>query len=144
MNTLETELTTDDEGRGYAAMTPEAVLADLEELRYPGECRATILAVAAELGRDVARKLASSMQAAAESDPLIREVLENVRSATGIDVGHAETRAALDEMALTPSLDLASDDAAAIKGLADNRRSRLDVLGLARPRLREVRAILDD
>ena len=142
--TLDIELTTDPEARGYASMTPGEALADLSELRYPGECRVTVLDVASKLGRATARRLAASMQAAAETDPLMAEMLALVRTATGIDVGHAEARDAIDEMALDPALDLTADDAAAIKALADNRKSRLDVLGLARPRLREVRAILDD
>lgn len=141
--TLADELTTDPEGRGYADDGAEDVLADLRVLRYPGEARVTVLTVAAELGRAVARRLASSMQAAAAVDPLMVEMLAVVRSATGIDVGHPETRAALDEMAASPDLDLTTDDAAAIKALADNQRSRLDVLGLDVPRLREIRAILE-
>ena len=140
---MNTELTTDPEGRGYATMTPEAALQDLCEPRYPGECRVTILTVAADLGRDVARRLAASMQAAATVDPLMVEMLAVARIADGIDVGHAETQAALDEMAANTDLDLTADDAAAIKALADNQRSRLDVLGLDVPRLREIRAILE-
>jgi hypothetical protein len=141
---LETELTTDPEGRGYASMTPEAALLDLQELRYSGECRVTILNVASELGRAIAGRLAASMQTAAETDPLMAEMLAVVRTATGIDVGHDEARAAIDEMAANPNLELTADDTEAIKGLAAGRNSRLGVLGLGVPRLREIRAILEN
>ena len=145
---LAAELQNDPQQRGYASMgEPNTrdglVLADLEELRCPGEYRATILAIADECGTETASRMAASMQAAATVDPLMAEMLAVSRSGEGIDVNHTGSRAKLAEMAANPDLPLTAADADAITGLAANLASRLDVLGLPVPRIREIRQALE-
>lgn len=140
---LTAEIQNDPEARGYGAMGGEGpVLQDLRAARYPGECRCTILTIAGQLGSGVARRLASSMQALAASDALVTEMLALSRSAVGIDLNHADARQLIDAMARNGDLELTAEDAAAIRGLTDDRASRLDLLGLPVPRLREVREAL--
>lgn len=128
LQALKTELDTDPEGRGYVDMTDEQAADDLMEKRYIGEKRATYLTIAAELGDATARSLIDALDSAEASDKLVREALHRIRQSDGVNLGDPVTRGLLDQF-VTNDL-LTSEEAAAIKGLAENLLNRAEQLGI--------------
>ena len=130
LSILKAELTADPESRGWATMTDQQVAGDMNELRYPGAVSVTFTSLVSMLGDSgqtdpvgIVRRLVDSMRAAGQSDSIIDEALRFVRSGGSIDLGNPQTRGILDSLAADTTLDLETADAAAIKGLADNKVS---------------------
>lgn len=127
LQALKTELDTDPLARGYVDMTDEQAADDLMEKRYVGEKRATYMSIAADLGDAVARSLINAVDSAS-TDVLVSEATYPIRHKEGVNLGDPVTRGMLDQFVANGLL--SSDDAAAIKGLAENLRSRAEQLNL--------------
>lgn len=115
----------------YAGLSVNQAYDLVHQRRHPGERRLTYLGLAALLGDAVARRLAETFDVAGAADALIAEIEHDLRGgATGIDVGNALVQGMLDTWAANGALALTASDAAAIKGLAANQRSDVELHGL--------------
>lgn len=132
---LKTEITTDPMGLGYAPLVSagdDAGVAALLNDRTRGFTRVVsptmvnARGLLARLGASVGASVLDKLDAAKASSPAIRWAFAFIVSAEGIDVGHAETRAMLDQLASAGVLTAAEADA--IKTLAVVQASRAEVL----------------
>jgi len=139
------EIQNDPLGRGYAEMKPDAVLADLQEPRHPDARRVDERTVLAEfpLGVEAANTLLTKLEAVGEENALVGRVLHWLRVAEGqgggIDVGNQQVRDTLGRVVGTAGITQGEVDA--LLALAPNTASRLSVLGLPTPRIRDIRQI---
>lgn len=106
-----------------------ALLANQKRHPAARERRATYLSVARDVGPETARRLIATLDAVAESDPLVAEIRHRLRSSDGVDVSHSTTAAMLDLFAAHPDLPLTSEDAASIQELADYLESDAERIG---------------
>lgn len=105
----------------YAGLTDEEACELLHQKRHVGEARYTYLGLAKYLDPDTVRRLASTVDAVATSDPLVEKMrlwLEGGGDGMGLDVGDEKTRAMVDAFADDTNLPLTENDAEAIKALA--------------------------
>ena len=135
---LRTELRDDPTLVGYAQMTDAEAVAALNARTLRRSTRVSVLGIAAELGKPVADRLLASLAAAGAADPTVAHVLKLLENGGDVDVGHDTTRGLLDAFAANEALALAADDAAAIKGLADNQQTRGERIGAGLVRIRDV------
>lgn len=87
------------------------------------EFRGSYLGLASQVEPDSVRRLIQSVDLAAETDPLVREIQHFLRSDSGVDLSHPTTRAFLDGFAANVALPLTADDARSIKALAETMQS---------------------
>lgn len=80
--------------------------------------RHTYLSLARDVGTEVTRRLAETMDAVAPTDALVKKV-EQQLNRDGIDVSHETVRTMLDGYGSNAAMPLTSDDANAIKALAE-------------------------
>jgi len=145
---LADELTNDPLGRGYSGMTAPEVLADLQLPLYPSERRVDERNILNEFGNNAsqAHTFLSKLEAVAEANPLVARVIgwikTPVEAGGGLDVGVERVRQAANGLVGTAGIVQAEIDG--LLALAPNTKSRLEVLGLSKPRLREIRAILGE
>lgn len=126
---LLTELTADPEGRGYAALTPEQVVADLNEPRYVTLTERMISerTLFAVLGAERATAVFDALEAM--PDRVMQRICRMLTdvSAGGVDISLAEARGMIDQFAAGGLL--TGDEASAIKALAETRQSRAQQIG---------------
>jgi hypothetical protein len=142
--TLQEELTTDPLNRGYQAWIPNSpgVLVDMMNAynyTLPKERFVSARGLLAAYGAAGATIL-DKLEAAAASISEIKWALSFLKSDSGIDVGHQNTRTLVDELA-TNSV-LTTTEADQIKDLANQPASRAEVLGLARVTEADIRSAL--
>jgi len=146
--TLTDELRDDPLSLGYASMTDAEAA---ESLGAPGRqvvvpTRCTWRDLMAALGLQQAADVKTRLEAAAETDEglaLALHALGHYGEGGGLDFGHPQTRDTID--ALAADNVLTSDEAAAVKALAERTVSRAEELGLARVRpghVQKARALL--
>ena len=123
------ELTIDPEGRGYAALTPEQVVADLNDPRYVTLTESMISerTLFAVLGAERATAVLDALEAMPDRVMArIYRMLTDVSSG-GVDIALPEARGMIDQFAASGLL--TASEAAAIKALAENKASRAQALG---------------
>ena len=141
---LRTELLTDPLARGYASKLANSpgVVADMMNapiFTMPKERFVSargLLAAHGFAGAEILDKL----EAAAPAVSMIKWALTFMKTDSGIDVGHANTRALIDQLVIGGVLTAA--DATLIKNLAVQPASRAEVLGLGYVRESDIRAAL--
>jgi len=123
------ELTADPEERGYSAMTPEQVAADLIDPRYVtlSERMISERTLFAVLGAERATAVLDALEAM--PDRVMQRICRMLTdvSAGGVDIALREARGMIDQFAASGLL--TGDEAAAIKALAETRQSRAQQLG---------------
>ena len=123
------ELTADPEGRGYAALTPEQVVADLNEPRYVtlSELMISERTLFAVLGAERATAVLDALEAM--PDRVMQRICRMLTdvSAGGVDIALPESQGMIDQFAVVGLL--TSAEAAAIKALAENKTSRAQKIG---------------
>lgn len=126
---LQTEYRTDPEGRGYAGMTAEQILADLTEKRYTKTVEAWITDrwLDAKVGLTRAAEIMTTLQAA--NTPLTDRAYELLRdrASGGLNVGEKTTLDAIDALAQAGIIDAA--EAAMVKAEGQKKESRADQVG---------------
>jgi hypothetical protein len=142
--TLAAELTTDPLSRGYAQFIPDSpgILADMMNAQIysmPKERFVTARGVLAAHGAAGATIL-DKLESAASSVSMIKWALSFLKTDGGIDVGHANTRALIDQLAAGGVL--TSTEAGLIKDMAIQPASRADILGLGYVREADIRSAL--
>lgn len=129
LQTLLAELTADPEGRGYSAMTPEQVAADLNDPSYVtlSERMISERTLFAVLGSERATAVLDALEAM--PDRVIQRICRMLTdvSAGGVDIALAEARVMIDQFAASGLL--TADEATAIKALAETRQSRAQQIG---------------
>lgn len=123
------ELTADPEGRGYSAMTPEQVAADLNESRYVtlSERMISERTLFAVLGSERATAVLDALEAMPDRVMArIYRMLTDVSSG-GVDIALPEARGMIDQFAAGGLL--TGNEAEAIKSLAETRQSRAQQIG---------------
>lgn len=141
---LRDELLDDPLSRGYAALIADSpgALADMLNApiySMPRERFVSARGVLAAHGAAGAAIL-DKIEAASASVSEIKWALSFLKTDSGIDVGHANTRALLDSLASGGVLTTA--EAALIKDMAVQPASRADVLGIGYVRESDIRASL--
>jgi hypothetical protein len=129
---LKTELTADPLGRGYATMsdaeaaaslnTANRALVSLKMVQYR--------TMMADIGVEATRAIMTAMAAAGQTDTVVALVdlwLKDPKS-EGVDMGHANTRAVIDDLVTAGSITAAQ--AAGVKAMAESTVSRATELGL--------------
>ena len=123
------ELTADPEGRGYAALTPEQVVADLNEPRYVtlSELMISERTLFAVLGAERATAVLDALEAM--PDRVMQRICRMLTdvSAGGVDIALPESQGMIDQFAVVGLL--TSAEAAAIKTLAETQTSRAQQIG---------------
>ena len=123
------ELTDDPEGRGYAAMIPAQVVADLNDLRFVtlSERMISERTMFAVLGAERATAVLDALEAM--PDRVMQRICRMLTdvSAGGVDITLPESRGMIDQFAASGLLTAA--EAAAIKALAETKTSRAQQLG---------------
>ena len=127
------ELRDDPLGRGYAEMTDEAAAAKLNavDVTVPYSRRVTIRDMLADLGATETAETLKALHAADDPNGLLSlaiEMLGEYGDGGGLDIGHPNTRATIDQLEAAGVL--TADQAAAIKGLAEHAISRAEQLDL--------------
>lgn len=130
---LVAELTADPLGRGYGDMTDDEVAASLNaaDRTLVVTTFATWRKLLADLGPTATPTIKGKIEAAAESNAAVAmtlDMLAEYGEGGGLDLGHANTRAVIDQLATVEVL--TADEAAAIKGVAEETISRAAELGL--------------
>lgn len=131
LTALKTEITTDPLALGYADKSDAEVAALLND-RTRGRTRVVsptmvnARTIMARLGAAAGATILDKLDAAKAGSPPIKWVFQFITQGEGIDVGHAETRAMLDQLASAGVLTAAEADA--IKTLAVVQASRAEVL----------------
>lgn len=123
------ELTADPEGRGYAAMIPEQVAADLNEPRYVtlSERMISERTLFAVLGAERATAVLDALEAM--PDRVMQRICRMLTdvSAGGVDIALPESQGMIDQFAVVGLL--TTGEAAAIKALAETKTSRAQQIG---------------
>lgn len=123
------ELTDDPEGRGYSAMTPDQVAADLNDPRYVtlSERMISERTLFSVLGAERATAVLDDLEAMPDRVMArIYRMLTDV-SAGGVDIALPEARGMIDQFAAGGLL--TGSEAAAIKALAENKTSSAQQIG---------------
>jgi hypothetical protein len=141
---LRNELLTDPLARGYASKLPHSpgVVADMLNApiySMPKEKFVSARGLLAAHGFAGAAIL-DKLEAAAPSVSMIKWALSFMKNDSGIDVGHASTRALIDQLVVGGIL--AVSDAALIKDLAIQPASRAEILGIKHVQESDIRAAL--
>lgn len=136
---LESEITNDPAGLGYAGKTDKQIADLLNQKQYDGDYDATFKTIISQLGTAVCDRLINSMTAAGQSSPSVQRVLNALDNGVPVNIGDPVTHLLLDSFADNESLPLTTDDATELKGLSANMRSRADVLGFPEIRGYDVR-----
>jgi len=113
----------DENPEVFGELSNADAAAEMNKLQFPGKRRMAVLEIAAELGTGVSGRLVASMEAASATDFTVKHVLRLLENGGTVDINHTTTRVMLDSFAANADLPLTTDDAAAIKTLADNRES---------------------
>lgn len=128
---LRSEIANDPLGRGYASMTDEQVAASLNNLDRPvtRPTPVTAKSLMALLDPATAATILDKLEAAASSNSAVKWILSFIQGdAEGVDLGHPNTRAQIDALAVAGVL--TADEASLLKSLADSLVSRAEELGL--------------
>lgn len=130
---LRSEIANDPMKRGYAAMTNAEVAASLNtaDRTHVDSTFATWRKMLADLGPTVTATVKAKVEAAAEGNAAVAialDMLGEYGDGGGLDLGHANTRAVIDQLAAGGVL--TADEATAIKGIAEAVISRATELGL--------------
>lgn len=142
MATLREELANDPEGRGYAEMSFDEILADLAERRYPADT-VGVEEVTAFLDTHLLRPKLRRLMENAEAPQEARDVAETALGLSAvrypfIAVAVAEPMVAAMQQAGV----FTAEQATGLLALADNKRCRCDVLGIATPDAMQLREAL--
>lgn len=132
---LLSEITNDPAGLGYTEKTDAEIADLLNQKQFDGDYEATFKTIISHFGTDVCDRLINSMTAAGQRSPSVQRVLNALDNGVPVNMGDPVTHLLLDSFATNESLPLTTDDAAELKGLSANMRSRADVLGF--PEIRE-------
>ena len=128
---LRSEIANDPLGRGYASMTDEQVAASLNNLDRPvtRPTPVTAKSLMALLDPATAATILDKLEGAAASNSAVKWILSFIQgNAEGVDLGHQNTRAQIDALAVAGVL--TADEASLLKSLADSLVSRAEELGL--------------
>lgn len=126
---LFTELAADPEAQGYSLMTVEQVVADINESRHVtlSERMISERTLFAVLGAERATAVLDALEAMTNRTmQRIYRMLTDVSSG-GVDISLAESQGMIDQFA--DGGILTTDEAVAIKALAETRQSRAQQLG---------------
>ena len=142
--TLRDELLNDPLGRGYAALRSNApgLLADMLNAPVYSMHKERFISARGVLAAHGAAgaTILDKLEAASTSVSMIKWALAFMKTDSGIDVGHANTRSMLDQLASAGVLTTA--EATMIKDMALQPASRADILGLPYVREADIRAAL--
>jgi hypothetical protein len=141
---LRNELLTDPLGRGYASKLPHSpgIVADMMNAplySMPKEKFVSARGLLAAHGFAGAAIL-DKLEAAAPSVSMIKWALSFLKTDSGIDVGHASTRALIDQLVVGGVLTVS--DAELIKNMAIQPASRAEILGIKYVQEADIRAAL--
>ena len=116
----------------YSAFDNATLAAELAIQRNRGPAEYTMRGMAQTLGAAIAGRLFASMDAASDSNPLVKWYRESLLNnhEFEVDLNNDDVRTMVDSFAANGQLPLTSADAATIKALADNRLSDAKAYGL--------------
>lgn len=136
MSVLSDEITNDPTGKGYATFLPDqpghvvALLNDQTETMYKSPNMVTERTIM-ELPPTLSRSILTKFRAFATQDILVEKAVNFLGKPEGIDGGHPNTHAMLDQLALVPAPNgFTAEEVTALKNLSLKPASRAEVLGL--------------
>jgi hypothetical protein len=134
-STLNAEIATDPEGKGYAALLPNQpghvvdLLNEQTETMYKPHMvtERTIM----ELDPTMARSIFTKFRAFATQDILVEKAVGFLQQSAGLDGGHPNCHWMIDQLSAVPAPDgFTPEEARALKNLSLLPASRAEVLGL--------------
>jgi hypothetical protein len=138
MSVLSDEVTNDPKGKGYAAFLPDQpghvvdLLNALTETMYRTPHMVTKRTIM-ELPPAMSRSILTKFKAFATQDVLVEEAVNFLGKPEGIDGGHPNTHAMLDQLALVAAPNgFTAEEVTALKSMSLLPASRAEVLGLPR------------